>query len=184
MSAIEFHTGVDEPLAYACRLLRKASRQRARVAVVGPASTMERLDTLLWTFEATSFVAHRRVNAPGLQRPGLDTPIWLMDDDTGSAAEGIEEVIEAGIDAAIEAGVADKAAMKQSPGFGADVAVGAPDVLLNLGDAAVRDASAWRRIIEIVPDDPSARQRARQRWRDYETRGLKPVHRAVNEAAS
>jgi DNA polymerase-3 subunit chi len=120
---------------------------------------MERLDTLLWTFEATSFVAHRRVSGSGPQEANLDTPIWLMDE----AGDGGEV----------------------SPvGFGDALAVNGPDVLLNLGDEAVRDPSPWQRIIEVVPIEPSARQRARQRWRDYESRGLTPVHRAVNDAAS
>ena len=159
MSAIEFHTGVDEPLAYACRLLRKASRQRARVAVRGPAALMEQLDTLLWTFEATSFVAHRRVGAPGPHEVSLDTPIWLMDQDAPTVEVG-------------QAGHGDAVAMK------------APDVLLNLGEESVSDPSAWLRIIELVPHEPAARQRARRRWRDYEAHGLTPVHRAVTEATS
>jgi hypothetical protein len=36
MTEVEFHTGVDEPLGFACRLLRKAYRKGSRVLVTAP----------------------------------------------------------------------------------------------------------------------------------------------------
>lgn len=76
MTEVEFHTGVADPLAFACRLLRKAVRQGVRVQVTAPAETLSALDRLLWTFEERDFVAHARV--PGVpERVARRTPLWL-----------------------------------------------------------------------------------------------------------
>lgn len=76
MQEVEFHTGVSDPLAFACRLLRKAVRQGVRVQVTAPAETLGALDRLLWTFEERDFVPHARV--PGVPpRVAQRTPVWL-----------------------------------------------------------------------------------------------------------
>ncbi|MEN9627658.1 MAG: putative polymerase chi subunit HolC, partial [Pseudomonadota bacterium] len=41
---VEFHTGVADERAFACRLLRKAYRQGVRVLVRAPSATLVRLD--------------------------------------------------------------------------------------------------------------------------------------------
>jgi DNA polymerase III subunit chi len=80
MPELAFHTGIADKLGYACRLLRKACRQGARVVVRADATELARLDPMLWTFEPLEFVPHLRLR-PGqtldaaLQR----TPIWLVD---------------------------------------------------------------------------------------------------------
>ena len=81
MVDISFHTGVDDRTTYACRLLRKAARQGARVLVRGTPAEMDLLDKALWTFEAQEFVPHHRLR-PGLApAPQLArTPVWLMDE--------------------------------------------------------------------------------------------------------
>ena len=79
---VAFHTQVPDKLGYTCRLLRKISRQGLRVAVVGDASLLGRLDQALWVFEHEDFVPHLRLR-PG-EQPSLRTqrtPIWLLDDD-------------------------------------------------------------------------------------------------------
>ena len=81
---VEFHSGLDEPLRYACRLLRKAWRQGVRAVVTAPPRTLLALDRELWTFEPEEFVPHRRV--PGRDDAATDTalaltPIWLCDGD-------------------------------------------------------------------------------------------------------
>ena len=58
MTDVAFHTGIANPLDYACRLLRKAYRSGARVAVLGESAMLDRLDHALWTFEALEFVPH------------------------------------------------------------------------------------------------------------------------------
>lgn len=79
MAQVEFHTGVAEPVHFACRLLRKAYRQGARVAVLAPADTLRTLDRELWTFEEREFVPHLRLAGA---KPALlaRTPLWLLDD--------------------------------------------------------------------------------------------------------
>lgn len=78
---LEFHTGLPDKLASACRLLFKAQAADARVAVCGDPSTLDRLDTLLWTFEVASFVPHVRCKRGAVPKPGWGrTPIWLVDD--------------------------------------------------------------------------------------------------------
>ncbi len=76
LSEVEFHTGVADPVGFACRLLRKAARQGARVLVTAPEALLAELDRALWTFEEREFIAHVRM--PGA-RPAVAarTPIWL-----------------------------------------------------------------------------------------------------------
>jgi DNA polymerase III subunit chi len=77
---VEFHTGVADELTFACRLLRKAYHQGARVLVRGPASRLARLDRLMWTFADREFVPHLRFAWPGARPVGAArTPIWLVD---------------------------------------------------------------------------------------------------------
>ena len=77
---VEFHTGVADEVAFACRLLRKAYRQGARVLVRAPSARLVRLDRELWTFAERDFVPHLRFAVPGpLPASAGRTPIWLAD---------------------------------------------------------------------------------------------------------
>jgi DNA polymerase-3 subunit chi len=80
MSSVAFHTGIDDKLGYACRLLRKAYRQGARVVVNGTAGDLLQLDIRLWTFDPDEFVPHHRLerSAVPLARQAR-TPIWLVE---------------------------------------------------------------------------------------------------------
>jgi len=81
MVDIRFHTGVEDRTLYACRLLRKAARQGARVLARGEALEMDLLDKALWTFEAQDFVPHHRLRPGQTILPRLSrTPVWLMSD--------------------------------------------------------------------------------------------------------
>jgi len=77
--AVEFHTGVADPLAFACRLLRKAYRRGARVLVTAPAVQLEALDRALWTFDERDFVPHLRLTGGAGAALAARTPIWLTD---------------------------------------------------------------------------------------------------------
>ena len=87
MIQVDFHTGLADKLAYACRLLRKAYRSQARVVVTGEASQLARLDQLLWTFDPGEFIPHARLRAGEQPAPRLaPTPMWLADDAADAGA--------------------------------------------------------------------------------------------------
>jgi len=77
VTEVEFHTGVADPVLFACRLLRKAVRRGVRVRVIAPESTLNTLDRALWTFDERDFVAHVRL--PGASAAlAARTPVWLL----------------------------------------------------------------------------------------------------------
>ena len=133
MPQVDFHSGVDTPVHFACRLLRKAWRQGVEVLVTAPSATLATLDRELWTFEAQEFVPHLRVRPGQAVDAALRrTPIWLCDGEPPSPC---------------------------------------PKVLVNLGAELPEGGAPFERIIEIVPSDGEERERARVRWRAYESRG-------------
>ena len=80
MTEIQFHFNVPDRLGYACRLLRKAARSVAGVAVSGPMELLTRLDRELWTFDPQAFVPHLLLRAD--ERPAerlRATPVWLVE---------------------------------------------------------------------------------------------------------
>jgi DNA polymerase III subunit chi len=80
MTEVSFHFNVADRLSYACRLLRKATRKGAKVAVTAPPPTLSALDRALWTFDPTDFVAHARLAPGAAPAPRLSpTPIWLLE---------------------------------------------------------------------------------------------------------
>ncbi len=157
MPQVDFHTGVSDKLGFTCRLLRKAYRQGARVAVTGRADDLARLDVALWTFEPLEFVPHLRVRSaqagepPGGQAvaPRLAaTPIWLLDDTAASPHA---------------------------------------EVLVNLGAEVAAGSERFARVIDVVSDDPEDVGAGRRRFADYRARGWPPTHHshaAAGKAAS
>jgi DNA polymerase-3 subunit chi len=86
VTEVEFHTGVADPVGFACRLLRKAVRRGVRVRVIAPTDTLGALDRALWTFEEREFLPHVRV--PGASAAtAARTPIWLAPDLQTSAGD-------------------------------------------------------------------------------------------------
>ena len=81
MTEIRFHFNVPSRTEYACRLLRKASRQAAPVAVTGPDDRLAELDLALWAMAPAEFVAHAWVReaeaVPASLRDGI---VWLAPD--------------------------------------------------------------------------------------------------------
>ena len=91
MTEIKFHFNVADSIDYACRLLRKATRQGAAVVVTGPLPVLSNLDRALWAFDPVEFLPHR------LLQTGQDvaarlrgTRIWLSED---PAASGHHDVL-------------------------------------------------------------------------------------------
>jgi DNA polymerase-3 subunit chi len=93
---VEFHTGVEAPVAFACRLLRKAVRAGAALACTAEPAVLDELDRALWTFEERDFVPHVRM--PGA-RPEVAarTPVWLCGGDPAPAAGRVLVNLGAGV---------------------------------------------------------------------------------------
>jgi DNA polymerase-3 subunit chi len=58
VSEIAFHFGAPDKVAYACRLLRKATSGGLKVTVLGAAEVLRKLDQDLWGVGPTDFVTH------------------------------------------------------------------------------------------------------------------------------
>ena len=77
MTKVLFLHGASDRLAAAARWLAEAAVGRRTVLVYAPREeTAERLDRLLWTQAATSFVAHARADSP----LAADSPIVITRD--------------------------------------------------------------------------------------------------------
>lgn len=63
MTEVMFHFNVPDKLGYACRLLRKAYGAGSKVGVVADESTLQALDTALWSFSAVEFLPHCAASA-------------------------------------------------------------------------------------------------------------------------
>jgi DNA polymerase-3 subunit chi len=95
LTDIAFHTGIADPLDYACRLLRKAYRSGARVAVHADAPLLDRLDQALWTFEQLEFVPHVLLPRDQADSARLArTPVLLVR--PGAAAPACEVAVSIG----------------------------------------------------------------------------------------
>jgi DNA polymerase-3 subunit chi len=85
MAAVAFHFNVADLRDYGCRLLRKADRAGARLAVSGPPTLLAELDRWLWLFDPQEFVPHWRGTAIAALPPRLaETPIVLLDQVDGA----------------------------------------------------------------------------------------------------
>ena len=88
MNKVEFHHGMGDKLAYACRLLRKAYKAGARVVVTGDAATLRTLDKQLWVFDDQEFLPHVLATPQQAVPPRQhETPIWLTTDPASAPGE-------------------------------------------------------------------------------------------------
>jgi DNA polymerase-3 subunit chi len=94
MNTVEFHHGMTDKLAYACRLLRKAYKSGAGVLVTGDATTLKALDRQLWVFDDQEFLPHV-LAVPGQQVPERlqATPVWLAPYGMDPAAPGQHDIL-------------------------------------------------------------------------------------------
>jgi len=74
---VSFYSDAADPLHFACRLIRRALATGKPVGVCVSAAAAARLDELLWSFEATEFIAHRRWDGTTDAAPG---EVLLVDD--------------------------------------------------------------------------------------------------------
>ena len=75
MTEIFFHVNAPDKVAYACRLLRKATNAGAATLVAGEPQALVQLDVTLWTFSSPDFLPHCFDNASA--RMLAASPIWL-----------------------------------------------------------------------------------------------------------
>jgi DNA polymerase III subunit chi len=102
MTQVDFHIGVDDPLRYSCRLLRKALRQGARVSVTAPAPLLQALDRELWVFDERDFIPHLRISSSRpLPAAAAHTPLWLVEGPL--PAEAPDVLVNLGADAPAQA---------------------------------------------------------------------------------
>ena len=79
MTSVDFYFNAADKLQVACRLAGKAMAQRKRLLIYAPqADTAQRIDRMLWTWQATGFVPHCAAHDP----LASETPVLIA-----SAAE-------------------------------------------------------------------------------------------------
>ena len=90
MGAVAFHFNVPQRQDYTCRLLRKACRAGARVAVTGDSAMLGELDRQLWIFDPIDFVPHwRGASTERLPARLSGTPIVLLDQASPQAGHDV-----------------------------------------------------------------------------------------------
>jgi DNA polymerase-3 subunit chi len=75
MTRIDFYFEAEDKLQVACRLSAKAAQQKLRVLIYAPDDAeAQRIDKLLWTWQATGFLPHCMTRSPlAAQTPVLIT---------------------------------------------------------------------------------------------------------------
>jgi DNA polymerase-3 subunit chi len=77
MTSVDFYFNAADKLQVACRLAGKAMAQGKRLLIYAPqADTAQRIDRMLWTWQATGFVPHCAAHDP-LAR---ETPVLIAAD--------------------------------------------------------------------------------------------------------
>lgn len=78
MTRIDFHTNVPDKIAYACRLVRKASAANTRVVLMADdEAQLAELNAAMWTFSPVDFLPHVLAG----DALAAHTPIILTDND-------------------------------------------------------------------------------------------------------
>lgn len=74
---VSFYSDAEDPLRYACRLVRRALASGKPVGICVSGAQAAALDGLLWSFDATDFIPHRRWDGTTPAAPG---EVLLVDD--------------------------------------------------------------------------------------------------------
>ena len=64
MTQVAFHIGIDDRVAYCCRLVRKVLASGAQALILGDAALLRRVDAALWAEAASGFTPHAMADAP------------------------------------------------------------------------------------------------------------------------
>lgn len=82
MTSIDFYFNAGDRVEVACRLAGKALQQHKRVLIYSPqAELAQRIDRLLWTAQAVSFIPHCFAH----DALAADTPVLITSDDAAPA---------------------------------------------------------------------------------------------------
>lgn len=104
MTEVSFHFNVPDRTAYACRLLRKATRSGARVVVTAPPAALTMLDRALWAFDPLEFIPHLMARAGQVVPERMRaTPVWLLEDASMAAHHEVLVNLGAGAPIGFEA---------------------------------------------------------------------------------
>ncbi|MFY9316036.1 MAG: DNA polymerase III subunit chi [Burkholderiales bacterium] len=77
MTSIDFYFNAGDRLEVACRLAGKALQQKKRVLIYAPqAEVAQRIDRLLWTAQAVSFIPHCAAH----DALAAETPVLITSD--------------------------------------------------------------------------------------------------------
>ncbi len=80
MTSIDFYFNAADRLEVACRLAGKAARQKKRMLIYAPeADLAQRIDQMLWTWQAISFVPHCFAG----DKLAAETPVLITADSEG-----------------------------------------------------------------------------------------------------
>ena len=89
MSDVAFHFGAPDKLAYACRLLRKATASGSQVVVWVSDADCAQLDADLWAVGPTDFVSHCTATAPDAMRQRSAVELCSSWDEVAASNAGI-----------------------------------------------------------------------------------------------
>jgi len=77
MTRIDFYFEAEDKLQVACRLSAKAAQQKLRVLIyAGDEAEAQRIDKMLWTWQATGFLPHCMTRSP----LAAETPVLITHD--------------------------------------------------------------------------------------------------------
>ena len=145
MTSIDFYFNAGDRLGVACRLAGKALLQKKRVLIYAPqAELAQKIDRLLWTSRAISFIPHCYAHDP----LAAGTPILIAAGDEAVAPESTASAASA-----------------------ASAACAACEVLLNLAAECPPFFERHERLLEIVAQDEEGRHAGRARYAFYRDRG-------------
>jgi DNA polymerase-3 subunit chi len=82
MTSIDFYFNAGDRLEVACRLTGKALQKKNRVLIYAPqAEVAQRIDRMLWTAQAVSFLPHCAAHDP----LAAETPVLIATDESAPA---------------------------------------------------------------------------------------------------
>jgi DNA polymerase-3 subunit chi len=82
VTSIDFYFNAGDRLDVACRLAGKALQQKKRVLIYAPQPELaQRIDRLLWTAQAVSFIPHCATN----DALAAETPVLIASDESAPA---------------------------------------------------------------------------------------------------